>query len=441
MAILVFTAVMQIKYVNRALQRFDATQVIPTQFVLFTLCVILGSAVLYRDFEKTPGEDAGKFIGGCALTFIGVWLITSARPSPSDEGSEFDDEDDEAIALRAGEQFPEEFHINGSQSSIKHSVVESEDDVESQRRPSSVRGNHNKTSPPQSPEYNNWDSVLESTSTTPGRPSISGLETARSESLLDVSPMEENPWHSRSQSQGLKPKSSFRRLLEPFTSLFPSQAPETILSTPEARHSAPDIPSGIESSATTPRTRASSYHDDEVHVILGTSLPNHHDHQHALPRNSLSSLYPGPFTSPLSSSLSAVVADSIRRRVRLQPRRSTRSRLLNLPDEAARPTRSRGNSEPVDSQAAQAAVLEHALRSPLGGATPSRRRGNDEELDDVNADEDFESEPSTPNPGRRKSLGERLGGIFRSRRVRLATSTRHSDEQGTLASSSAEEQV
>ena len=89
----------------------------------------------------------------------------------------------------------------------------------------------------------------------------------------------------------------------------------------------------------------------------------------------------------------------------------------------------------------QAAVLEHALRSPLGGATLSRRRGNDEELDDVNADEDFGSEPSTPNPGRRKSLGERLGGIFRSRRARLVTSTRHSDEQGTLASSSAEEQV
>ncbi|KAI7118604.1 DUF803-domain-containing protein, partial [Hortaea werneckii] len=35
-AVLVLTAVMQIKYVNRALQRFNATQVIPTQFVLFT---------------------------------------------------------------------------------------------------------------------------------------------------------------------------------------------------------------------------------------------------------------------------------------------------------------------------------------------------------------------------------------------------------------------
>ena len=86
LAILVFTAVMQIKYVNRALQRFEATQVIPTQFVLFTLSVILGSAVLYRDFERYPGDDAGKFIGGCALTFVGVWLITSGRPGAARRG-------------------------------------------------------------------------------------------------------------------------------------------------------------------------------------------------------------------------------------------------------------------------------------------------------------------------------------------------------------------
>ncbi|KAF2093924.1 DUF803-domain-containing protein, partial [Rhizodiscina lignyota] len=82
--ILFSTAVMQIRYLNRALQRFDSTQVIPTQFVLFTLSVILGSAVLYRDFERTKAENAGEFIGGCALTFAGVWLITSGRKRESD---------------------------------------------------------------------------------------------------------------------------------------------------------------------------------------------------------------------------------------------------------------------------------------------------------------------------------------------------------------------
>ncbi|PHH81649.1 hypothetical protein CDD82_285 [Ophiocordyceps australis] len=82
--ILLVTAIMQIRYVNKALQRFDSTQVIPIQFVLFTLCVILGSAILYRDFEKTTVTQAVKFIGGCLLTFFGVFLITSGREPQED---------------------------------------------------------------------------------------------------------------------------------------------------------------------------------------------------------------------------------------------------------------------------------------------------------------------------------------------------------------------
>lgn len=86
--ILLVTAVMQIRYVNKALQRFDSTQVIPIQFVLFTLCVIVGSAILYRDFEKTTPKQAACFVGGCLLTFFGVFLITSGR-----QQKEKDDED------------------------------------------------------------------------------------------------------------------------------------------------------------------------------------------------------------------------------------------------------------------------------------------------------------------------------------------------------------
>jgi drug/metabolite transporter (DMT)-like permease len=85
LVVLLGTAIMQIRYVNKALQRFDSTQVIPIQFVMFTLCVITGSAVLYRDFEKTSPEQAGKFVGGCLLTFFGVFLITSGRQSKDDE--------------------------------------------------------------------------------------------------------------------------------------------------------------------------------------------------------------------------------------------------------------------------------------------------------------------------------------------------------------------
>ncbi|KAL5085408.1 hypothetical protein Trisim1_010635 [Trichoderma cf. simile WF8] len=83
--ILLSTAIMQIRYVNKALSRFDSTQVIPIQFVMFTLCVIIGSAVLYRDFEKTNKKQAAKFVGGCLLTFFGVFLITSGREHRDDD--------------------------------------------------------------------------------------------------------------------------------------------------------------------------------------------------------------------------------------------------------------------------------------------------------------------------------------------------------------------
>ncbi|KAI0480564.1 magnesium transporter NIPA-domain-containing protein [Xylariaceae sp. FL0804] len=99
--ILIGTAVMQVRYVNKALQRFDSTQVIPIQFVLFTLSVIIGSAILYRDFERTTAQQAAKFVGGCLLTFFGVFLITSGRPRHDDDDELSDDENvEETIGLR-----------------------------------------------------------------------------------------------------------------------------------------------------------------------------------------------------------------------------------------------------------------------------------------------------------------------------------------------------
>ncbi|GAP89302.2 putative NIPA-like protein 2 [Rosellinia necatrix] len=104
--VLLGTAVMQVRYVNKALQRFDSTQVIPIQFVLFTLSVIIGSAVLYRDFERTAADQAAKFIGGCLLTFFGVFLITSGRPRQGDGDRLSDDENiEETIGLRNQEGY------------------------------------------------------------------------------------------------------------------------------------------------------------------------------------------------------------------------------------------------------------------------------------------------------------------------------------------------
>ncbi|KAK9488712.1 magnesium transporter NIPA-domain-containing protein [Lipomyces starkeyi] len=84
--ILIFTAIMQVKYLSRALQRFESTQVIPTHFVFFTISVILGSAILYQDFYGASSAQLTQFFFGCFLTFIGVYLITSNRKSEDDIG-------------------------------------------------------------------------------------------------------------------------------------------------------------------------------------------------------------------------------------------------------------------------------------------------------------------------------------------------------------------
>ncbi|KAK9447213.1 magnesium transporter NIPA-domain-containing protein [Limtongia smithiae] len=104
--VLVFTAVMQVKYLSRALQQFESTQVIPTHFVFFTISVIVGSAILYQDFDGASGAKLTRFAFGCLLTFSGVWLITSNRAKQPGEES---DDDAEHFKFAQGEGRDEEY--------------------------------------------------------------------------------------------------------------------------------------------------------------------------------------------------------------------------------------------------------------------------------------------------------------------------------------------
>ncbi|RHZ80590.1 hypothetical protein Glove_134g88 [Diversispora epigaea] len=81
--VLMSTAVLQIKFLNKALSQFDSTEVIPTQYVFFTISAIIGSALLYNDFEEMNIRQCCDFLSGCLLTFLGVIFITSNRNKPS----------------------------------------------------------------------------------------------------------------------------------------------------------------------------------------------------------------------------------------------------------------------------------------------------------------------------------------------------------------------
>jgi hypothetical protein len=57
--------------------KFDSKVVIPSQFVLFNLSAIVGSAVLYGDFRKATLHQMVTFLYGCGATFAGVIVLTT----------------------------------------------------------------------------------------------------------------------------------------------------------------------------------------------------------------------------------------------------------------------------------------------------------------------------------------------------------------------------
>jgi hypothetical protein len=65
--------------------------VIPIQFVLFTLSAIIGSAILYGDFQKATFHEIITFFYGCAATFAGVFIIAWA-PNQSKSDPDYADE-------------------------------------------------------------------------------------------------------------------------------------------------------------------------------------------------------------------------------------------------------------------------------------------------------------------------------------------------------------
>ncbi|KAH8118334.1 DUF803-domain-containing protein [Phellopilus nigrolimitatus] len=92
---LVGTGVGQIRYLNRALMKFDSKIVIPTQFVLFNLSAIVGSAVLYGDFRRHRYIKCLHSCTGAGQPLQGVFMLTwgtnveqGKESAPSGSGQE-----------------------------------------------------------------------------------------------------------------------------------------------------------------------------------------------------------------------------------------------------------------------------------------------------------------------------------------------------------------
>lgn len=51
--------------------------------MLFTTSAIIGSGILYNDFDEMDFQKGLNFLAGCLMTFIGVYFITSNRKADS----------------------------------------------------------------------------------------------------------------------------------------------------------------------------------------------------------------------------------------------------------------------------------------------------------------------------------------------------------------------
>ncbi|WWC73852.1 uncharacterized protein I206_107824 [Kwoniella pini CBS 10737] len=85
------TSIGQVRWLNRALMNFQSKEVIPTQFVFFSLAAIIGSAVLYEEFKDVSFSSFVNFAFGIATTFLGVHLLTSTTSSNESSNEEIEE--------------------------------------------------------------------------------------------------------------------------------------------------------------------------------------------------------------------------------------------------------------------------------------------------------------------------------------------------------------
>ncbi|XP_065813891.1 NIPA-like protein 2 [Labrus bergylta] len=89
LVIMVASCAFQIKFLNQAMKMFDATEVVPVNFVFFTASAIIAGIVFYQEFEDLDLLNIFMFLFGCLLSFLGVFLIARNRPKIKQQDPNF----------------------------------------------------------------------------------------------------------------------------------------------------------------------------------------------------------------------------------------------------------------------------------------------------------------------------------------------------------------
>ncbi|XP_077383032.1 NIPA-like protein 2 [Festucalex cinctus] len=89
LVIMVVSCAFQIKFLNQAMKMFDATEVVPINFVFFTASAIVAGIIFYQEFEGLALLNIFMFLFGCLLSFLGVFLIARNRPKAKKQDGNF----------------------------------------------------------------------------------------------------------------------------------------------------------------------------------------------------------------------------------------------------------------------------------------------------------------------------------------------------------------
>ncbi|RUS87237.1 hypothetical protein EGW08_004989 [Elysia chlorotica] len=79
LGVVVVCILLELNYLNKALDTFNTAVVTPINYVLFTSCVIIGSAILFQEFFKMEVLDIIGDACGFLIVIVGIFLLNAFK--------------------------------------------------------------------------------------------------------------------------------------------------------------------------------------------------------------------------------------------------------------------------------------------------------------------------------------------------------------------------
>jgi len=79
LVVIIITAIWSVKFLNNAMMLYGNTQVVPLYYCTFTLCSVVGAAIVYNEFRCITLKLGLVFGFGCVCAGTGVFLIASGK--------------------------------------------------------------------------------------------------------------------------------------------------------------------------------------------------------------------------------------------------------------------------------------------------------------------------------------------------------------------------